>query len=81
MDTPDYSELLGPAEVAKLLGVERHAVDRMIRLGKLPARRMTSLTLVRKADVERLLTEGKKIPKPRPASYGNQRAKKKVRVV
>lgn len=53
-------ELMRTAQVAKLLDVDRTTVTRWVRLGLLPAIRLPGGQLrYRRADVEKLLQQGK----------------------
>lgn len=53
---PDRStELLGTTEVAVILGIQPYTLIRLIKTGKLPARRMGGRFYVTRGDVERRL--------------------------
>jgi excisionase family DNA binding protein len=55
---PGKGNMLTTAEVAELLGVDRHTVSRWIRLGQLRAVRLPSGQFrIRRTDVDKLLAE------------------------
>ena len=55
-------ELMSQAEVAKLLGVHRSTVSRMLKRGTLPYYEIGRLKKVDRADLEALRIEKKSIP-------------------